>query len=152
MFDLTNIELAFLRRVLEALERLPFPPFDEEDNRRLASAIRDKLTDRNLGFWRQQIYESGNLVVRDDEMLDLEMRFRGARAVLLRASFRGPMCIDNLRVDSLGSGPGPNQIGVNNPFEIVAWRTIEEITAWVAGDGTDAQRVALADGILAGRR
>ena len=36
--------------------------------------------------------------------------------------------------------------------ELVPFRDLEEIAAWVRGDGTDAQRSALADGILEGRR
>lgn len=56
--------------------------------------------------------------------------------------------IDELRVITRGEGPAG---------ELVAWHphrfpalTVEDIARWVAGDGTDAQRVALADGIRAG--
>ena len=42
--------------------------------------------------------------------------------------------------------------GVAHPGrEVLTWQTIEAIAAFVQGDGTDVQRQALADGILAGR-
>lgn len=37
-------------------------------------------------------------------------------------------------------------------LKIMPWHDIEEIAAYVAGDGSDAARVALADGIREGRR
>jgi len=36
--------------------------------------------------------------------------------------------------------------------ELKPWQSIEDIAAWVQGDGTDALRAALADGIREGRR
>lgn len=45
----------------------------------------------------------------------------------------------------------PDRI-VHNTIHFLPWDTIESIAAYVAGDGSDAQRVALADGIREGRR
>ena len=66
---------------------------------------------------------------------------------LMTALLRVPLgtYLQGIQMAAVATSPehGHNQLAMT----VLPWRSVEQIARYIAGDGTDAQRIALADGI-----
>lgn len=95
------------------------------------------------------------IVVRGDEPLWLDLR-HGAHLLCSTTLGFGASDVYVTGVQAQVMFVKPDEDAAPGTFvklvTILPWQEVEQIAAYVRGDGSDVQRQALADGILEGRR
>jgi hypothetical protein len=87
-----------------------------------------------------------------DEPLIVEVRVGDTGPLVMRFATKKIVSITHLELRIAGAVSKNNGFGYGrHVIRGIPWRTLEEIAAYVEGDGTDAQRMALADGIRTSR-
>lgn len=89
-------------------------------------------------------------LVLDGEPLLLTLNIRD-RVLAMVKLLPGPISFVH-SVQALVIGETRSGDVMLNQVTLVPWQSIDDIAAWVQGDGTDPQRLALADGIRRGQR